>query len=272
MKMRLGKDARKSEQDSSLERLTDGQFSGRQYSNTILWISLISVPLLSAILLESLCLGILYVHDSLKVNDNIRFFAEEHILTRPFASTLTGPVPGKHFLGHLRSVHARGWAQFLVPDGLLGWHLASNISAYYAYSQYTNEDLIVTDDNGFSADVDDPPVALQKPADVYRVIVLGGSTVMGEGSQRPSQNIVGMLRKGVRERALTGPNGKRVELINAGVDAYTSGQEYLYFVSDLVRFKPDLVVVYDGWNDVDIYNKFNVSRSVAYRRSEQRLR
>jgi hypothetical protein len=241
-----------------MAKITDGQRSARQYSNTILWISLIFGLLFSAILLESLCLGILYVYDSLKGKDNNLFFAKEHILTSPFASTPTGPVPGKHFLGHLRSVHPRGWAQFLVPDGLLGWHLASDISTYYAYSQLTNEDLIVTDDNGFSVDVDDPPAALQKSVDAYRVIVLGGSTVMGEGAQRPSQNIIGMLRRGVRERALTGPNGRRVEFINAGVDAYNSAQEYLYFVSDLLRFKPDLVIVYDGWNDADI-SRFKVS-------------
>jgi hypothetical protein len=72
---------------------------------------------------------------------------------------------------------------------------------------------------------------------------------MGEGAPRPSQNIVGMLRKGVRERGLTGPNGRHVEFINAGVDSYNSAQEYLYLVSDLLRFKPDLVVAYDGWND-----------------------
>src|SRR5262249_50192430 len=40
--------------------------------------------------------------------------------------------------------------------------------------------------------------------------------------------------------------------INAGVDAYNSAQEYLYLVSDLLRFKPDLVVAYDGWNDSNI--------------------
>jgi hypothetical protein len=69
------------------------------------------------------------------------------------------------------------------------------------------------------------------------------------GAPRPSQNIVGMLRTEVRERGLTGPNGKRVELINAGVADYNSAQEYLYLVSDLLRFKPDLVIAYDGWND-----------------------
>ncbi|HSQ20393.1 MAG TPA: SGNH/GDSL hydrolase family protein, partial [Blastocatellia bacterium] len=152
-------------------------------------------------------------------------------------------------------MNPRGWAQFLVIDELLGWHLAPNISAYYAYDEHTGEDLIVTDDNGFSADVNQQPrLSPEKSADVYRVIVLGGSTVMGEGAGLPSQNIVGMLRKGVRERGLTGPGGRRVELINAGVDAYNSAQEYLYFVSSLRRFKPDLVIAYDGWNDIDTSN------------------
>jgi hypothetical protein len=105
---------------------------------------------------------------------------------------------------------------------------------------------------------------MQKPVDTYRVIVLGGSTVMGTGAPRPSQNIVGMLQKAVRERELTGPNGKRVEFINAGVYGYTSAQEYLYFVADLLRFKPDLVVVYDGWNDSDFYESpFRTSASNA---------
>ena len=126
--------------------------------------------------------------------------------------------------------------------------MRSDISFFYVAP--SAEYLYITDDNGFSADVDDPPITVQKPADAYRIIVLGGSTVMGAGAPRPSQNIVGMLRKGVRARGLTGPNGKHIEFINAGVDGYTSAQEYLYLVSDLLRFKPDLVVVYDGWNDL----------------------
>ena len=229
---------------------SEQKHSEHQYSKTILWISLISVPLISMIFLESLCLGVLYAHDSLTGKDTSTF-AKEHILTSPFASTPISPVPGKHYLGHLRNWDTNGWAQFLVPEALLGFKMAPNIAAYYADWLYT-EDLVVTDDNGFSVDVDEPQVTLQKSADTYRVIVLGGSTVRGLGSQRPSQNIVSMLRNAIQQRALTGPNNRRVELINAGVDGYNSAQEYLYFVSDLLRFRPDLLIVYDGWNDIDI--------------------
>ena len=71
----------------------------------------------------------------------------------------------------------------------------------------------------------------------------------GNGSPRPSQNIVAMLRTAARDQRITAPDGKRVEFINAGVDGYNSAQEYLYLVSDLMRYQPDLVIVYDGWND-----------------------
>jgi hypothetical protein len=232
--------------DVGMATKTDKQRSARQYSTTNLWIGLIAALLLLAILLESACLSILYVNDVLKGNDTSRF-AEQHLLTRLFVSTPPNPVPGKHFLGRLTFADA-GWGTPFVADSLLGYRMRSAISVFYVAP--SAEYLYITDDNGFSVDADDPPITLQKPADVYRVIVLGGSTVMGAGAPRPSQNIVGMLREGARARGLAGPNGKRLEFINAGVDGYSSAQEYLYLVSDLLRFKPDLVVVYDGWNDL----------------------
>jgi hypothetical protein len=224
----------------------DGQRPGRQYSATSLWIGLISALLFLVILLESACLGILYVNDTLDGKD-VSAFARGHLLTRLFASTPINPVPGKKFLGNLRE-DGWQWTQWSIADGLLGWRLAAGVSVFYDLFP-PNKYLYVTDDHGFSIDVDDPPITLRKPADAYRVVVLGGSTVMGEGAPRPSQNIVSMLRRGIQARGLSGPDGRRVELINAGVDSYNSSQEYLYLVSDLLRFTPDLVVAYDGWND-----------------------
>jgi hypothetical protein len=49
-----------------------------------------------------------------------------------------------------------------------------------------------------------------------------------------------------------------------------AAQEYLYFASDLLRFKPDLVVAYDGWNDIfsDYQNPF---RTTDHRENDARL-
>lgn len=241
-----------------MAKIIDSQKSARRYSNTILWISSISVLLILAILLESVCLGILYINNSLKGRDNSSF-ANEHLLTRAFVSAPPAPPglpPGVRFLGY-------GLTPLFVPDDFLGHRLPT--ASAVVHLEQSNKYLYITDDNGFIVDVDDLPVAPQKPVNIYRVIVLGGSTVMGQGAPRPSQNLVGMLRKAVRERGLTGPNRKRVEFINAGVYAYTSAQEYLYLVADLLRFRPDLVVAYDGWND--IYSDYKSPRSAPWAQS-----
>src|SRR5262249_31679377 len=84
-------------------------------ATTILWISLISITLLLAVLMESMCLGILYVTNSLKGKDT-SLFANQHLLTSPFASAPPAPIPGKYF--------DFNWIQFVVGDELLGWRLA----------------------------------------------------------------------------------------------------------------------------------------------------
>jgi hypothetical protein len=229
-----------------MAKTSDNQRSTRQYSTLTLWIGLISVVLLSTVLLESICVGILYINDHYLKGKNTISFAKEHLLTKFFGLDPPAPpgLPSRvHFLGYVDDVHVG----YLISDGLLGYRLSPASSIVHL--DHSNEYLYITDDDGFSIDSEDPPVTLKKSADVYRIMVLGGSTVMGQGAPRASQNIVGTLRKAAQERGLTGPMGQRIEFINAGVDGYNSAQEYLYFVSDLLRFMPDLVIVYDGWND-----------------------
>src|SRR5262249_45616551 len=73
-------------------------------------------------------------------------------------------------------------------------------------------------------------------------------------------------------RGLTG-SGKRLEFINAGVPGYHSGQSYLFLLSDLIQYKPDLVVVYDGWNDGHFFNSFLAFlRTHMDNENERRLR
>jgi len=42
---------------------------------------------------------------------------------------------------------------------------------------------------------------------------------------------------------------KEIEIINAGVGGYDSGNEFMYLYTELLSFNPDLVIVYNGWND-----------------------
>ncbi len=45
-----------------------------------------------------------------------------------------------------------------------------------------------------------------------------------------------------------------MEVINAGVGGYASTQEFLYLASELISYEPDIVIIYDGWNDQVVNN------------------
>jgi hypothetical protein len=90
--------------------------------------------------------------------------------------------------------------------------------------------------------------AKPKPANVYRVIVTGGSTVEGDGAETPLDNLPSKLFFALDAR-LTGalpPGRDKLEVINAGVGAYGSAQEYLYLITDLLAYEPELIISYGG--------------------------
>jgi len=142
-------------------------------------------------------------------------------------------------------------------DGLLGARLIPNfltfvpdrwgdatVSAYAASKTF----WFMTDEYGF------PTVArlgqhysLRKPANVFRVIMLGGSTVEGVGVKSPLESLPSKLQL-LLEQELS-QTSKQVEVINGGISHFASDQEYLLLIADLLRFEPDLVIAYDGWND-----------------------
>lgn len=87
------------------------------------------------------------------------------------------------------------------------------------------------------------PDLSHKAAGTQRILILGGSTVAGSGASSNATTIPAQLERMLNAR------GGRYEVMNAGVDGYTSFQELGYFQSTLYRYSPDLVIFYDGWND-----------------------
>lgn len=222
----------------------------KHYSRKQLLVGGLAALLVGLIFLETVCLSVLFVVFQHK-GWNTSYFFHDHFLTRPFSKQV---VPGKRFIGNLEGATAN-WREILQPDSLLGWRMAPDVAGIHI-RRY----LYVTDRNGFIADPEDAPITTEKRHGVFRIIVIGGSTVMGQGASRPSENLVGYLRKIASESVLgVGRESKAIEIINAGVGGYQSGQEYLYLYSELLRFSPDLVVVYDGWND-SIYNNMLVAK------------
>ena len=90
---------------------------------------------------------------------------------------------------------------------------------------------------------DDRDFAYAKPAGVRRIVSLGDSFTAGyevSGEETFSS---------VLERALRA-DGRRVEVLNAGVSGYSTAEEALYLERELFRYEPDLVLVSFYSNDL----------------------
>lgn len=78
----------------------------------------------------------------------------------------------------------------------------------------------------------------------YRIIILGGSTVLNRQST-VEKSMAGKLEKHFRDDGF-----HQVKVYNWGVIAYVSGQELSLMLNEVTDYQPDLVIVYDGANDV----------------------
>ena len=78
----------------------------------------------------------------------------------------------------------------------------------------------------------------------YRIFVIGGSTVFGSGVADDNQTIPYELNK------LFGKKFNNVEVINAGISSISSFEELFHFKEKILQLDPDLVIIYDGVNDI----------------------
>ena len=89
-------------------------------------------------------------------------------------------------------------------------------------------------------------VPKSKPKNVYRIMVLGGSNVYGDGIDNPRETFSQVLEK----MANANLEKTRIEVINAGVPGYNSFQIKIFFKYFASKYNPDLVICYLGRNDV----------------------
>ena len=85
-----------------------------------------------------------------------------------------------------------------------------------------------------------------KPADTYRIFMLGGSTMFGAGVTSDETTKPGILQK-----IFDSDNSvKKIEVINAAASAANSETEFNLITQKLVNYQPDLIIVFDGLNDL----------------------
>jgi hypothetical protein len=85
-----------------------------------------------------------------------------------------------------------------------------------------------------------------KPSDTYRIFMVGGSTMFGSGATSDDTTISGYLQQLLNEKDF----GFDIEIINSGIQGADSNTELRFIEQKLITFSPDLIIIYDGWNDL----------------------
>jgi hypothetical protein len=215
------------------------------------------VFLFLALFITELCLVGSYVTKRIVTNYPYTGLIEQYYILRPFRKYFPDQYnfPDQlwpNFKGEIGS--GQGARALYAGDGLLGYRLIpSSLTVEESWTwRATNEQgLIISDPESPLKNY-----AIPKPNDIYRIIVLGGSTVEGDGATGSLATLPAKLNIVLNESfAPEDQSGRRFEVINAGVGGYASAQELLYFLSSLRKYSPDLVISYNGWNDLKYENK-----------------
>lgn len=122
---------------------------------------------------------------------------------------------------------------FSEPDDLLGYRFTPN-STYWHYKE--NDHPISGKINQFG--YRDRNWSVEKPDDTYRVAVLGDSYIAALEVEEDSTFMA------LAEAELNAAGTGRVEIMNFGRPGYTQTEELLILQSDVMRFSPDMVVVF----------------------------
>ena len=86
----------------------------------------------------------------------------------------------------------------------------------------------------------------EKPHDTYRIFTVGGSTTFGVGANGDETwpaNLQKIINKEITE--------KKIEVINFGEYGAKSESEYILIKNKIISLNPDLIIMYDGWNDLN---------------------
>jgi len=91
-----------------------------------------------------------------------------------------------------------------------------------------------------------PETTWEKPAGVYRIVCLGGSSTYGIGPSSTETNWPVVLQAELNARSLPKP----VEVLNLGVQGYSTFESEINLNLRGVDLRPDLVLVYHTINDL----------------------
>ena len=153
---------------------------------------------------------------------------------------------------HARRRHDTTIPLLTYQQFFLGHALVRNVN-YFGW--------VHTDSNGFRG----PDVTVARRPGVTRIMIIGSSTTFDVAVSRDDRAWPARLEAWLSQLA----PGQRFEVINAGVPGYFVMTDVARLQTDLYRFRPDLVILYEGHNDLLMTLKYAAERGPARRVSNR---
>ena len=86
----------------------------------------------------------------------------------------------------------------------------------------------------------------EKPDNVYRIFMIGGSTMFGHGATSDQTTIPGYIQEFFQNHDVE----FKIEIINGGIQGADSFNELDLIKTRLLELDPNMILIYDGWNDL----------------------
>ncbi len=116
----------------------------------------------------------------------------------------------------------------------------------FEMSRHTKTVFHYTNEDGLRISSPDYELPKQKPAGQLRLIMLGGSTV--EIASEFESTLPGSLKTLLQREH----PGYDIEVINAGIQSSIARQAVVHLLFTVVNYQPDIVIFYDGHNDLGL--------------------
>lgn len=149
---------------------------------------------------------------------------------------------------------ARLWLNFVAtPEQYDRYVLFTTLAAqdfafrphqYLSYAPTPGYRRGLTIHNSFGYRDDEFP--LRKPSGVFRIVAIGGSSTYDVRIEDNAKTFTAQLEMLLRDAG----GARQVEVINAGVPGYNSWEMLINLEFRVLDLEPDLVIVYEGTNDV----------------------
>ena len=147
-----------------------------------------------------------------------------------------------------------GNVEIYEPDPQLYWRLKPNQDCY---TKIDHKPVHINAHGTRGPDFTDA-----KPPGTYRILSLGDSRTFGWGLTE-AESYSGLIEEMLQEHV---GKGRRIEVINAGVNAWSYAQMYVYFRDYGLKYHPDVVILAEA----NLWTQFSENNSPEFVKSFMR--